>query len=132
MATWYSKELAEICCSPLVNLAIHVTGTNSNSTSVAALSPLSEKMQTGTGDIEKSGSLSSQFSAHDISSIATVTGRPDITSLIKAYTSGSETGNKTIVSACGPIELLDEVRATVAKVVGSGKEVGLHCESFGW
>jgi hypothetical protein len=140
MISWYYKEILEIRASPLVNLIIHVTGDNSTTSSASnstnALPSTSEKPRPNntTIDLEKSGcgSIHSRPSTIDLSSIATLSSRPNISTLIESFISAAGEGSKSMVSACGPASLLGETRATVAKAVASGKEIGLHCESFGW
>lgn len=60
-------------------------------------------------------------------------GRPDAAARIQEIVDKTESSDSTIVAACGPEELMLQVRRAVVGVVGTGRRsVCLHCEQFGW
>lgn len=84
-------------------------------------------------DIEKR-SLGAASSS-DVPALITLPGRPDVESLVKGYVAAAESREKIMVSACGPAELMDVTRRTVAGLVGDGGEgpaIDLHLEQFSW
>ncbi len=95
---------------------------------------INEKV-TYVADVEKSSSASSTSQSWP-SEMVIHPGRPEIETLIKSYVANVTDGERTIVSACGPIEMMEVARKTVTGILGSGKGTGndleLHIEQFGW
>jgi ferric-chelate reductase len=78
---------------------------------------------------EKSTQQPPTYSARTPSSTLQA-GRPDLRGIVAEVqkTSIGEMG----VAVCGPVGLTAETRRVVAGLEGSGKEIYLHAESFGW
>lgn len=131
MQTWFSKELAELSASPLVNLTIYVTRSIDAMSNTNVDSDHEKSIQKSASDADPEKSASSPTSPQ--STLPIMLGRPDISATIRAIVGDSGEMERTVVAACGPESLMRDTRGVVAGlVVGSGRSVELHCEQFGW
>jgi hypothetical protein len=89
-------------------------------------------------DVEKSGSGRGSISSLSSSSAPSLlSGRPDIPTLINDIVSNAEDYEKVMVSACGPSDMMNVTRKSVANclkasISGRGASVELHLEQYGW
>ncbi|KAH0606141.1 uncharacterized protein H6S33_003802 [Morchella sextelata] len=80
-----------------------------------------------------SANLEAQIDQRPMSYIETMSGRPDLTALIKGIVKNAEQRDTVAVGACGPTELMRVARNAVAdSITLTGPSVTLHCEQFGW
>jgi hypothetical protein len=60
-------------------------------------------------------------------------GRPDVEGIIAGMVNTSRVHEKLVVAACGPNDLMQVTRKTVANNINAGgPSVDLHCEQFRW
>jgi predicted ferric reductase len=140
--SWFSKELEILQKCPNVNLILHTTraGTVTTTSSSASSTIGADREKTSpdaaatalSADPEKSDLSASAYG--DIpSGLVLNPGRPNVSELIRNAIQAAGKDERIIVSACGPHDLMNITRKTVAKEIGScGKSVELHCEEFGW
>lgn len=116
---------------------IHITSSASAPSKPASLVSDLEKVPTTTvtsnGETGIDNTSNTESKGCQYVSIFKDLGRPDLKAIIEG-----ESGDATLgVAACGPEELMLDVRnacakAQVAVLSGHKKEVWLHCETFGW
>lgn len=101
-------------------------------------SPQTPNVHQGEIDIEKGytdeGTATHNSSVSSLSANSLIVyGRPNIAATILEIVNTAESSDSTIVSACGPEELMLQARRAVAGLVSAGtRNVSLHCEQFGW
>jgi NAD(P)H-flavin reductase len=63
----------------------------------------------------------------------TVSGRPDVRTIIKDIVSKAQDIDRIVIAACGPPGLMTAVRSTTANLIqGQGPRIEMYCETFGW
>jgi Ferric reductase NAD binding domain len=139
---WYTKELAQLNASPLVNMRIHSTRLPPVSTTYNSSISLEEKNKPSTRDAilspmvsenvdiekENTSASSSIYSSPSINQ-----GRPDIAAIITDIVLKADRHDMIAVAACGPDDMIQVARKTVAKTISvDGPSLELHCEQFGW
>jgi hypothetical protein len=148
--SWFSKELAELAASPLVDLRIHATRSSTSlapltSPSTTSLSdfekvpvPTEEHIITSSPknesifDIEKSASSSNSSSSRRYP-FEMMSGRPDVVKIVTDIVDRADKIESIAVAACGPDSLMQITRKTVARNIrGDGPSLEFHCEQFGW
>ncbi|KAJ5607288.1 hypothetical protein N7537_003907 [Penicillium hordei] len=145
---WFAQELKQLQSHPEVNVQIYVTRQTGLSGTSSPTSPdsLSEKVSVkddvvpaepslvfSTNDPEKGVE---QQSTDTISSSVNrmLSGRPNIGNLIEAAATGSgNLGDRVIVGACGPSELMSTTREAVNnELLNGGPSITLYTEEFEW
>jgi hypothetical protein len=120
---WFHDELSEIQNSDRIDLTIYITradGIRQNALPEAIVYPDEEEKE-----------IAAQISR--VSSFRREEGKPDIKPVIENAIKTAKKTDSIIVSACGPGQLMDEVRSTVARSITlSGPSVTLRNECFGW
>lgn len=154
--SWFEEELEKICASPSVNVTIHVTIPNSPTKSSNDLPiPVQDTMDlsievvpdpfsnaddktTREPDIEKISATIRHLEKVPQIAIGRPmcrihAGRPDVESIITGAVSVSHLHEHLVVAACGPNDLMQVVRNSVANNINiKGPSVDFHFEQFEW
>ncbi|TVY94022.1 Ferric/cupric reductase transmembrane component [Lachnellula willkommii] len=138
MLEWFSEQLKELTASPLVNVRIFSTRGSTSDNTLVSHSSDEEKNSSmdpstsskNTHDIEKQ--IASPVSSANMVYSPQI-GRPDIATIINEIVEKAEDNNRVVVAACGPDNLMQATRSTVAKNIKvNGPSIELHVEQFGW
>lgn len=137
---WFGTHLESLRECENVKIEVYVTrqsGTTSSS-STLSVSSAAEKtnIHVQATDLEKSG-FTSEVSSQNEKSVVGVSmryGRPDLKALIPVIETGMNATNaSTLVAACGPKGMMNDVRKCVADEVAAGRPgLRVHTEAFGW
>ncbi|RPA82501.1 hypothetical protein BJ508DRAFT_414116 [Ascobolus immersus RN42] len=77
--------------------------------------------------------LLAQIDAVPARGIATLSGRPNLTGIVREVVKSTEPMDSIMIGACGPVELMRVARNAAAEnITVSGASISLHCEQFGW
>jgi len=77
--------------------------------------------------------LLAQIDAVPTVQVATLSGRPNLTGIVREVVKGTEANDSIMIGACGPVELMRVARNAAAEnITVSGASISLHCEQFGW
>lgn len=65
--------------------------------------------------------------------VNTLSGRPNLTGIVREVVKSTEAADSIMIGACGPVELMRVARNAAAEnITLSGSSISLHCEQFGW
>lgn len=119
---WFREELIEVQESGRINLTVYITRPGQIRRNAVA-----EK------DGDDLALKESHNSYDDFPSIQQENGKPDIKVHLNHMVTTAEKSDRIIVSCCGPADLMQEVRNTVAESISlSGPSITLQNEQFGW